>query len=703
MPDLLLEFHSDEIPARMQAGAGRDLRRMLESAFRKSISPDAAVEVHVTPNRLCAVARDLPLATCGDIEERRGPRAGAPERAIEGFARSANVAMDELEKRETASGTYYFAVKERPGRPAAEFIAEIVPEVVRTFPWPKSMRWGTGKLRWVRPLNSILCILCDSTGARTIEFEIDRLQSGNTTIGHRFMAPQQFEVNSLEEYRSGLRRAFVVLDANERLETLKSQILELANSAGLVVVEDEALLEENAGLVEWPVALLGEIDKRHRDLPSEILVAAIRTHLKFVSLCEPGSDRISHFAAISNKIAKDGNRTILEGNKRVVDARLGDAEFAWHNDLRKFRSKGAVDGLRAEMDRMTFHNDLGSLGQRVDRIRTLATGMAASFGADAGQTGSAAEFIKLDLLSDTVGEFPELQGVVGRRLASEIGFSPLVGLACEEHYLPAGPNERVPHEPLVVALAVADKLDQIAGFFGIGLAPTGSKDPYALRRAALGIIRLLLENRLRCRLEAILMDAAGLLKSQGVRGFDEGRVLPDQLVRNAMQFIHERFLNHLAAEGLRQDVIAACIAAPDADDLHLVELKSRALQAFLELPGNVSLVQGYRRATNILKGVPEGASGTSGECDPDLFSTGEEALLFAGQRSVAQDIAGLLSEGNAASAVVAMSGLVEPINGFFENVRVNAEDARLKDNRIRLLSLVRNAISGFADLSIVEV
>ena len=703
MPDLLLELHSDEIPARMQSGAASDLRRMLKAALDDQVSSDGEVIVHVTPNRLCAVARDLPETTAGAVEERRGPREGAPQNAISGFARSAGVEVDDLEIRSGGSGTYYFAVRSRPGRAIAEVVGEIVPDIIRTFPWPKSMRWGSGDLKWVRPLNSVLCILHDASTARTVEFEIGELRPVNTTIGHRFMAPRRFEVGSFEEYRTRLREAFVVLDAGERLELLRSQVHELADGAGLSVVEDEALLEENAGLVEWPVALLGEIDRRHRELPSEILVAAIRTHLKFLSLCEPGTDRISHFVAVANKAAKDGNRTILEGNRRVVDARLGDAEFAWENDLRRFRAKGAVADLRAELGRMAYHSELGSLGQRVDRVRELAVLLAGRVGADRDMTADTAEFIKLDLLSNTVGEFPELQGVIGRRLASEIGLSPTVGLACEQHYMPAGPDDRVPSDPVVVALAVSERLDHLVGFFGIGLAPTGSKDPYSLRRAALGIIRLVLENRLRLRLASILAESAGLLGNQGLRGFTGTSNRPEEAVPDAMRFIHERLLNHLVADGLRQDVVLACIAAPEADDLHLVELKSRALQAFLEVPGNERLVQGYRRANNILRGLKEGADGAAAKCDRKLFTCDEEKELHGKLQVAAEDISGRLAEGDPAAAIAAMTGLVDPINNFFENVRVNSEDEHLRSNRLSLVSSVRGTISEYAELSLVEI
>ena len=407
--------------------------------------------------------------------------------------------------------------------------------------------------------------------------------------------------------------------------------------------------------------------------------------------------------AVANKAAKDGNRTILEGNRRVVDARLGDAEFAWENDLRRFGAKGAIADLRAELNRMAYHSELGSLGQSVDRIRALAGRLAGEIGADPAMTADAANFIKLDLLSDTVGEFPELQGVIGRRLASEIGLSPIVGLACEQHYRPAGPDDQVPSDPVVVALAVSARLDHLVGFFGIGLAPTGSKDPYSLRRAALGIIRLVLENRLRLQLAGVLADAAGLLGNQGLRGFTRNSGRPEEAVPEVMNFIHERLLNHLVADGLRQDVVLACIAAPEADDLHLVELKSRALQAFLEVPGNERLVQGYRRANNILRGLKDSAEGSVAECDRKLFTCGQERELHGKLLEATEDMSDRLADGDPVAAIAAMSGLVDPINDFFENVRVNSDDKRLRNNRVSLVSSVRGTISDYADLSLIEI
>ena len=517
MPDLLLEIHSDEIPARMQADAGRDLKKILEESLRRQVSPTAEVVVHVTPNRMCAVCESLPDQSAEEVMERRGPRVGSPSQAVEGFARSANVAIEELQTKEVASGTYYFAVKVVPGQPIDAIVAEIVPGVIENFPWPKSMRWGTGQLRWVRPINSILCILYDGAGSRAVDFSVGNLKAGDRTAGHRIMAPQQFKVASFADYRNRLERAFVTLDASDRLNSIRVQIRALAEKAGLEIIEDDALLHENAGLTEWPVAGLGTIDMRHSELPEEILISAIRAHLKFICLRSPKTGRISHFISVANRSAADGNKTILNGNIRVVDARLGDAEFAWSNDLRRFGAEGAVKRLRADLNRVTYHRGLGSLGQRVERIRKLAVELAPLAGADPAEADQAAEIAKLDLVSGTVGEFPELQGAIGRRLASHLDYPENVCLACEEHYFPAGRDGSVPRAPVSVAVAIADKIDHLVGLFGIGLPPTGSKDPFALRRAALGLVRLMLDNGLRLPLRNFLEDCRAAICRSGMQ------------------------------------------------------------------------------------------------------------------------------------------------------------------------------------------
>ena len=683
----------------MQGQARLDLQDLLSASFRSKLPPGCQppITCHVTPNRLCALVEGLPDASAGRVEERRGPRENAPERAVAGFARSAGVATDDLVLKTTKSGAYYFAVKQEAGEPIDDVVASLVPELVKSFPWPKSMRWGDGELRWVRPLNSILCILSGPEGSRTVGFAVGDLKAGNRTSGHRMMAPGLFEVQSFDDYRANLLSAYVVLDADERLRSIRSQVEDLADSAELEMIEDQELLEENAGLVEWPVAVIGEIDRRFHLLPQEVVMTAMRSHLKFVSLRRRNSDRVSHFAAITNRQARDCNKTILEGNRRVLAARLGDAEFAWNNDVQRFRKDGAVPALRSQMGQITYHNRLGSLGQRVERIGRLAQDIVQLTGGDGEATATAAGFMKLDLLSDTVVEFPELQGVIGRRLAGSLGMDDVVGLASEEHYLPAGPDDRVPRDPIVVALALADRVDQVAGFFGIGLAPSGSKDPYALRRASLGIIRLVIENHIRLPLQDTLANAAGQFLEQGAQDA-EWRGNLAGLAAQALGFIHERLLAHQSG-AIRQDVLSACIAAPRSDDLCLLVKKAQALQAYLETPGGNSLLQGYRRAFNILRAERVDLDVSGDDCSLALFEAEEEERLHSTEMTVRDRVAAALATGNAESAIEALSELVEPIDEFFDNVRVNANDELVRVNRIKLLARVRQAVSGFADLT----
>ena len=683
----------------MQGQARLDLQRLLFASLRSKLPPGCkpSITCHVTPNRLCALVEGLPDASAGRVEERRGPRENAPERAVAGFARSAGVAACDLTLKTTKSGTYYFAVKQEAGEPIEDVVASLVPELVKSFPWPKSMRWGAGELRWVRPLNSILCILSGPEGSRTVEFAVGDLQSGNRTSGHRMMAPGMFEVRSFDDYRKDLRSAYVILDADERLRSIRSQIKDQADSAELEMVEDQELLEENAGLVEWPVVVVGEIDRRFRELPQEVVMTAMRSHLKFVSLRRRNSDRVSHFAAITNREARDRNKTILEGNRRVLAARLGDAEFAWNNDVQRFRKDGAVPAMRSRMDQITYHNRLGSLGQRVERIGRLAKDIVQLTGGDEGATATAAGFMKLDLLSETVVEFPELQGVIGRHLASRLGMDDVVGRASEEHHLPAGPDDRVPRDPIVVALALADRVDQVSGFFGIGLAPSGSKDPFALRRASLGIVRLVIENELRLPLQNTLAGAAGQFLEQGAQDAEwQGNLAG--LAGQALDFIHERLVSHQSG-AIRQDVLSACIAAPRSDDLCLLIKKARALQAYLETRGGNSLLQGYRRAFNILRAEKVDLDVSGDDCSIDLFEASEETRLHSAEMTARDRVDAALASGNAESAIEALSELVEPIDGFFENVRVNADDELVRINRIKLLARVRMTVSGFADLT----
>ncbi len=513
MPDLLIELFSEEIPARMQARAADDLRRLMTDGMVEAGLTYAHATAFATPRRLALAVQGLTAESPTVREERKGPREDAPGRAIEGFARFVNMLPGELEVRDTGKGRTYFAVFDKPGRPAAEIVAEVLEATVRGFPWPKSMRWGSGDLRWVRPLHRILCVLSNEAGAEVVPVEIDGIRAGDVTEGHRFMSPDAFSVTSLEDYEAKLKRAKVILSPEERVEAIRHDVAQEAFARGLEVVEDKGLLAEVAGLVEWPVVLVGAIGEEFLGLPPEVLKTSMREHQKFFSLgenvrnvsisdpgltrsdpnsCENVQTRITHFGTVANRETADDGATILAGNGRVLAARLADAAFFWENDLAV--AKAGMEPWRAALGRVTFHARLGTQAERIDRIAALAREIAPAVGADPDAAARAAEVAKLDLASEMVFEFPELQGVMGRYYAAAAGEPPEVAAAAEAHYAPLGPSDAVPTAPVSVAVALADKLDTLTGFWAIDEKPTGSKDPFALRRAALGVIRLVLEN-----------------------------------------------------------------------------------------------------------------------------------------------------------------------------------------------------------------
>ncbi|MEO1380661.1 MAG: glycine--tRNA ligase subunit beta, partial [Pseudomonadota bacterium] len=492
MPELLIELFSEEIPARMQTRAASDLQTRVCDGLREAGLEFKAAQSFSTPRRLTLVIEDLASESPTSSEERKGPRVDAPEKAIEGFLRGAGLTRDDLEVRDDKKGQVFFAKITKPGRTAEEIVAVVLPDVVRNFPWPKSMRWGQGSLRWVRPLHSILCLLSDDGDTRVVAMDLDGITSGNTTEGHRFMAPGRFEVSSFVDYSDKLHKAYVMLDANARAELIEEQAKALASEAGLELVEDAGLLREVAGLGEWPVPLMGEIGAEFLDLPPEVLQTSMREHQKFFSVRDAKSSRIERFITVANRETADNGATILAGNQKVLAARLADAKFFWENDLRV--AKSGMDPWTEALANVTFHNKLGSQADRVERIAALAKELAPVVDADPDLAEQAALVAKADLSSEMVYEFPELQGVMGRYYTAEAGLPAEVAATCEEHYAPLGPSDDVPTAPVSVAVALADKLDTLTGFWAIDEKPTGSKDPFALRRAALGVIRLVLEN-----------------------------------------------------------------------------------------------------------------------------------------------------------------------------------------------------------------
>ncbi|MEC8041424.1 MAG: glycine--tRNA ligase subunit beta [Pseudomonadota bacterium] len=685
MPDLLIELFSEEIPARMQGKAAEDLKKLVTNAMVDAGLTYAGAAAFSTPRRLTLALEGVLAESPTVREERKGPKVGAPEKAIEGFLRGAGLTMDQLEERDTPKGAVYFATIEKPGRSAAAIIAEALEGAIRNFPWPKSMRWGAGSLRWVRPLHSILCILTNEAGeAEVVDLDIDGITSGNTTEGHRFMGEGRFAVTSFEDYSLKLKRNHVVLDPAERADAIWQDATNQAFASGLEVVEDKGLLKEVSGLVEWPVVLMGAIDEEFLELPPEVLQTSMKEHQKFFSVKNPKTGRIEKFITVANRETKDQGATILAGNQKVLSARLADAKFFWTNDLRV--AKSGMEAWTDQLSNVTFHNKLGTQAARIDRIAALAREIAPVLGVDADLAEQAAKVAKADLSSEMVYEFPELQGLMGRYYAAAAGLPAEVAATCEEHYSPLGPSDDVPTAPVSATVALADKIDTLTGFWAIDEKPTGSKDPFALRRAALGVIRLVLENGVRGGLVDVF--------AKGYEGADSADLL---------SFFHDRLKVYLKDEGLRHDVIDACLSMPGNDDLTLLVKRARALGAFLKTDDGENLLQGYKRANNILTQAEEkdGVEYSFG-ADVKFAESDEEKALFAALDQAEAAITPAMQSEDFEAAMGAMAALRAPIDAFFEGVQVNSDNDVVRRNRLNLLSRIRQICGGVADLTRVE-
>ena len=740
MPDLLLEVLSEEIPARMQPRAAEDLKRLVANGLVERGLTYEGAAAHAGPRRLALDIRGLTKETPTRREERKGPRVDAPEKALEGFLRSTGLTKDQLDIRPDKKGDVYFAAVTTPGRPAAEVVAEVVAETIRGFPWPKSMRWGEGSLRWVRPLRSILCLLCDEAEAAVAPVEIDGIAAGDVTRGHRFMAPGPIRPRGFEDYAAKLEAAHVLVDAGERQRRIKADAANLAFAQGYEVVEDSGLLAEVAGLVEWPVCLMGDIGAAFLDLPPEVLRTSMKEHQKFFSVRNPATGRIEKFITVANIEATDGGATILAGNQRVLAARLSDARFFWENDLRVVKGQGVagMEAMAGPLARVTFHSKLGSQAERVARIAALAREIAPHVGADPDRAETAARVCKADLASEMVYEFPELQGTIGRYYAEAAGLPAEVAAACAEHYAPLGPSDAVPTAPVSVAAALADKLDMLAGFWAIDEKPTGSKDPFALRRAALGAIRIVLENGLRLRLlNEFARAALGVLASQEAHEVKariesvpaelrarrdaialavfERFVLEPAYDREAtlalgahvafdlLGFFADRLKVHLRDEGVRHDVIDACFGLGGQDDLVLLVARVKALQGFLATEDGANLLTGYRRAANILA-AEEKKDGVAYDAPPDpaLAVDGAEADLVAALDAAEPALDAALAAEDFGGAMAGLAALRAPIDRFFDEVTVNADDPALRANRLRLLNRIRRATGRVADFAAIQ-
>ena len=684
MADLLIELFSEEIPAGLQAPAAQNLKKLLTNGMVEAGLTDANASAFHPARRLTLVVEGLLDASPTVQEERKGPKVGAPEQAINGFLRGAGLSMDDLEVRDDKKGQVYFAKITKPGRPAAEIVAEVLEATIRNFPWPKSMRWGSGSLRWVRPLQSILCVLSNEAEVSVVPLDVDGIKAGNQTRGHRFMAPDAFAVSGFEDYETKLKRAKVILRADERQAAIWQEAQTQAFALGQSVVEDTGLLAEVAGLVEWPVVLMGQIDEEFLDLPPEVLKTSMKEHQKFFSVSNPKTGRIERFVTVANIEAADQGATILKGNQKVLAARLADAKFFWENDLRE--AKAGMGNWQAALENVTFHNKLGSQAARIKRIAALARDLAPVVGADPDMAEQAALVAKADLSSQMVYEFPELQGLMGRYYAEKAGMSADIAAACEAHYSPLGPSDDVPTAPVSVAVALADKLDMLTGFWAIDEKPTGSKDPFALRRAALGVIRLILDNHLTLPLADRLAAA------------DAGAGAADLL-----GFFQDRLKTYLRDRGIRHDVIDACIAMPQSDDLALLVKRAEALQGALGTDDGENLIQGFKRANNILSQAEEkdGVEYSFG-ADVKYAENEAEKVLFAALDSADKTIQPAMATQDFAAAMAAMATLRGPIDAFFEAVKINADSALVRRNRLNLLSRIRTTCLSVADLTKVE-
>ncbi len=685
MPQLLLELFSEEIPARMQGGAARDLERMAAERLKAAGLTYDSLTTFAGPRRLTLVVEGLPAATPDRDEEVKGPRANAPEQALEGFLRKTGLTRDQLVERDGV----FFAVLSSKGQPTAALIPDMVDQIVRGFPWPKSMRWGSGSLRWVRPLKRIVALF----DGHVVPFEIDGIVSGDLTEGHRFLGcGRAFVVKDFADYRARLESDFVLLDAADRRLKILEAAQKVCADRGLALVDDDGLLEEVAGLAEWPTPILGDMDPAFLSLPPEVVRLSMKVHQKYFAVRDPAKHGLApHFVVVANVEATDGGKALAAGNSRVLSARLDDARFFWDEDL-----KTGFDVWSKKLEGVTFHAKLGTLAERVERIAALAREIAPLVGADPDQAEAAAKLAKADLASGMVGEFPELQGVMGGYYARAFGHPDAVADAVRDHYKPQGPADSVPTAPLTVAVALADKLDTLVGFFAIDEKPTGSKDPFALRRAALGVIRLLLDNQARIGLsnQAVAPALAGL--SDVARAVDKLSIETE-----VVAFFADRLKVLLRDQGKRHDLVDAVFALGD-DDLVRIVRRVEALDGFLATDDGANLLAGYKRASNILKAEEKKGAVPTGEVRTGLPGQPEqETALALAATAAATAVDAALETEDFAAAMTALSRLRAPVDAFFDKVMVNSDVAEERDNRLKLLGQVRTVMGRVADFGMV--
>src|SRR6476661_7806034 len=697
MPDLLFELFSEEIPARMQAKAADDLRRMVTDKLVAEGLVYEGAKAFATPRRLALTVHGIPARQPDLKEERRGPRVGGPDAAIQGFLKATGLSsVGEAKIQRDKKGDFYIALIEKPGRPALDVLADMLPVIIRTFPWPKSMRWGArsaraGALSWVRPLHTIVATFgLETEEPDVVKFAIDGIEAGQTTFGHRFMAPAPISVRRFEDYEAKLKAAKVVLDPQARKDIILADAKQLAFAQGFELIEDQVLLDEVSGLVEWPVVLMGSFDEAFLSIPGEVIRATIRNNQKCFVVSDPKTGKLANkFILVANIEATDGGKTIIAGNERVIRARLSDAKFFYETDL-----KTRLEDRLPKFEQIVFHEKLGTQAERIKRIELLAAEIAPLVGADVEKTKRAAQLCKTDLLTEVVGEFPELQGLMGKYYALAQGEDASVAAACEEHYKPQGPADRVPTDPVSVAVALADKLVTLVGFWAIDEKPTGSKDPYALRRAALGVIRLIVENTIRL---SILEAARAAISGLSRKG--EAENLPSDL----LAFFADRLKVQLRDQGARHDLVDAVFSLGGQDDLLMVVRRVEALGKFLDTDDGKNLLAGTKRGSNILS-IEEKKDKRSFDGAPDatLYKLDEEKALAKAIDQVKSEASAAVAKEDFASAMSAMAKLRPAVDAFFDKVRVNDDDPKVRENRLKLLNEIRAATRAVADFSKIQ-
>jgi len=694
MAELLLELFSEEIPARMQARAAEDLKRLVTEKLKAAGLAFSRADAYATPRRLALVVEGLPLAQPDVTEEKRGPRVGAPEQAVQGFLKSASLtSLDQCEKRDTGKGEFWFATIKKTGGKTIDLLGTLISESLLALPWPKSMRWAHNRVSWVRPLHSIIATLDGEVVAGAFEFgENAKVVFGNKTHGHRFLSSGEIKVAGFADYKVKLKECFVIVDPAERRASIQSQAEKLAQAEGLTVKADEVLLDEVVGLVEWPVLLMGKIDQAFMDIPPEVLTTTMRANQKYLALLDKGGKLAPRFLVASNMETKNGGKAIVAGNERVLRARLSDAKFFWDQD-RKVKLEERVPSLKD----IVFHAKLGTVADKIARIQTLAAELAAFISsADIDQVRSAALLAKADLTSGMVGEFPELQGIMGRYYALHEGEKAAVADAIAEHYQPLGPNDRCPRAPVSIAVALADKIDSVVGFFSIDEKPTGSKDPFALRRAALGVIRLIVENKLRLPLVRMFENANQLLRNQN-------SAIPSLKAPELLEFFADRLKVALREKGVRHDLISAIFSLGGEDDLVRLLARVDALKAFLETDDGANILVAYRRASNIVRiEEKKDKAEYNGGADAAKLQQAEEKSLHAALASVSSSGEKLIKSEEFGNAMSQLAKLRQPVDAFFDKVTVNSDDRDLRANRLRLLSQIRTTLNKVADFSQIE-